>query len=77
MGRCIGGRPHFSFNYIAVKIDNHHVARLHLLIIHAAGLDYEQAALTVNRAHIAPCILDESMLRQVQIGLEYFFFQPL
>ncbi|MNG24551.1 hypothetical protein D3C84_1092930 [compost metagenome] len=77
MGWCIRGRSEIAFNYIAVEIHNHHIARLHCVIMNAAWFDYEQAACPVNRAYIAPRVFDESVLRQIQISLEYLFFQML
>ncbi|MNE52328.1 hypothetical protein D3C80_1469940 [compost metagenome] len=77
MGRCIRGRSEIALYNVTVKIDNDHIAGFHFLIADSAWFNDEQALLTVNRAHIAPGVLDKSLLRQVQIGLEYLFLQLL
>ena len=56
MGRCIGRWFIVTLDLVSLKVHNNHIFRLQLIVIHAAWLNNEITALTVNPADIAPCI---------------------
>ena len=74
MGRRIGRRFVMSFYPVSLQVHNHHVFRLHSLIVHAAGLDDEQAAFTVDPAYIAPGKCYQPVFGKQHIGFIYFLF---
>ena len=59
---------------IAVKIQNNHVVRGHPVVRDARGLDYDKAGLRVKPRDIAPGKGYKTVFRELEIGLEHFFF---
>ena len=54
----IGGRIVSALDLIALQIHQHHVFRRQFIIVHAAGLDREDAALPVDLTDVPPCKSD-------------------
>ena len=72
----VARRIELTVHYFArLEVDNHHVGGFHLVIADTAGLDDDEAFLTVNTRNVAPGKDDQSLLHKVQIGLEYFLFE--
>ena len=54
----IGGRIVSALDLIALQIHQYHVFRCQFIIVHAAGLDREDAALPVDLTDVTPCKSD-------------------
>ena len=77
MSRCVRRRPHRPANLLAFEINKHNVFRLELRVVHAAGLDAEDTAATVNHADIAESEVDQAEFRQLEVCLVALFLDGL
>ncbi len=74
-GRVAGGVENTIDHFARLKIDDNHVGCLHHVVVDTRRLDDYQTFFTVDTRYISPCEDDESLLHEVKISLEYFFFQ--
>ena len=75
MGRGIGGGVVFSFHLVSVQVNDHHIIRGKLIVVHAAGLDGKQPALPVDLAYISPGKGHKPVFGQKHVGFIDSFFQ--
>ena len=69
VGQHIGGGVQRPLDPVALEVHDHQVLGLERFVVHAGGLDDEQAPLAVDAGDVAPGVGDETPARQLQIGL--------
>ena len=75
MGLRVGGGIHVAFHLLALKVHDHQVFRLQLVIFHTGGFDDEKTLFSVDAADISPGVGDQVALRQFHVGDVYLLFQ--
>ena len=68
-------RVEVALDDLTVKVNDHHILRLHNVVLHARGLDDYKPLLAVDSRNVAPGEGDQTVLRQKHISLVNFFFQ--
>ena len=75
----VGGRvrrgAQVALDDLAVEVNHHHIPRLHVVVIHTAGLDYHQTLLAVDGRYITPGEDHEAVLYKVQVCLADLCFE--
>ena len=69
VGLGVGRRIQLAVHHIALQVEDNHHIRGQILIIHAGGLDDDEALFPVDTGHITPGIGDKVALGQFHIGL--------
>ena len=67
-GRIAGGAE-LAFHHLPFEVHDDHVVRRHVVVGNAAGLDDNEAALSVDLADVAPREQHELVLDEVEIRL--------
>ena len=75
MGGGVRGGLIVAFDDIAFQVNNDHIIGGQFVIIHAAGLDGEEAGFPVDLTDIAPGKCDQFMFGKQHIGFIDSFFQ--
>ena len=77
MGLGVGGGVQLALDLVAFQVHDHQILGPELVVLHAGGLDDEQALLAVDAADVAPGVGDEAVAGQLHIGLKDCFLQFL
>jgi len=74
MGVDVAGGAKVALHHFPVaETDDHHVLRLHAVVIDAGGLDGKDAAVAVDRADVAEGVDRQPELREFEVGLPALF----
>ena len=75
MGGGIRGGVQLTLHLVAVEVNDYHILRTELVIVHSGRLDNEQAGFPVDPGDIAPGKHYQPVGRKLQIGFPYLFLK--
>ena len=71
----IGRRTQVALDDLAVQIHDHHILRLHLVILDAGGLDDDEPRRPVDLRDVAPCEQNQLVFDKIEVCLQNLLFQ--